>query len=75
MEIYYSDNKLYVQITDQIDFSLINRLKKKLYHILDLYMISNVELTISNNDKYDITLIDDLLKDYNNRYKGIIIVK
>lgn len=75
MEIYYSDNKLYVQITDQIDFSLINRLKKKLYHILDLYMISNIELTISNNDKYDITLIDDLLKDYNNRYKGIIIVK
>ncbi len=75
MEIYYSDNKLYVQITDQIDFSLINRLKKKLYHILDLYMISNIELTISNNDKYDITLIDDLLKDYNNRYNGIIIVK
>ena len=75
MEIYYSDNKLYVQITDQRDFSLINRLKKKLYHILDLYMISNIELTISNNDKYDITLIDDLLKDYNNRYNGIIIVK
>lgn len=75
MEIYYTNDKLYISITDSISFSLINKLKKKMYHILDIYKINNIEIDIENNDKYDETLIDDLINDYDNKYKGIIIVK
>lgn len=75
MEIYYTNDKLYISITDSISFSLVNKLKKKLYHILDIYKINNIEIDIENNDKYDETLIDELIKDYDTKYKGIIIVK
>ncbi|MGN1338105.1 MAG: hypothetical protein ACI4WW_06500 [Candidatus Coprovivens sp.] len=75
MEIYYTNDKLYISITDSISFSLVNKLKKKLYHILDIYKINNIEIDIENNDKYDESLIDELIKDYDTKYKGIIIVK
>ena len=75
MEIYYTNDKLYISITDSISFSLVSKLKKKLYHILDIYKINNIEIDIENNDKYDESLIDELIKDYDTKYKGIIIVK
>ena len=75
MEMYYTNNKLYINIEERINFSLINELKRKLYKIINSYQIQNIELNILNNERYDLSLIDELLNDYNSKYSGTFIVK
>lgn len=75
MEIYYTQDKLYINIEDRINFSLIYKLQKKLYRILDEYKIGNIVINILSNDHYDISLIDDLINDYKSKYNGCIIVR
>lgn len=75
MEIIYTNNTLYVNIEDRINFSLINKLQKKIYRIIDLYHINNIEINILNNTYYDKTLINELIYDYKTKYNGILTVK
>lgn len=75
MEMFYTNDTLYVNIDDRVDFSLIKRLRNKIYHIIDMYHISNIEIKILNDNHFDLTLIDDLINDYKVRYNGRIIVK
>lgn len=75
MEMIYTNNTLYINIEERINFSLINRIQNKLYRIIDTYHISNIEINILNNSHYDTTLIDDLVNDYKIKYNGKIIVK
>lgn len=74
MEIYYSKETLYIELNDSISFTLISKLKRKMYHILDIYKIYNIELKIIDNN-YDKSLIEELIKEYKNKYNGTIIVK
>lgn len=71
----YTNNTLYINIEDRINFTLINRLQKKLYRILDSYHINNICITILNDTYYDTSLIKDLIADYKNKYNGHMIVK
>ncbi len=75
MEIFYTNNTLYINIEDRINFSLIKNLQTKLYRIIDTYHISNIEINILDNSHYDTTLINDLISDYKIKYNGRIIVK
>lgn len=75
MEIYYTQDKLYINIEDRINFSLIYKLQRKLYRILDEYKIGNIVINILSNDHYDVSLIDDLINDYKSKYNGCIIVR
>ena len=75
MEMYYKDNKLYINIEERINFSLINKLQRKLYKIIDEYKIGNIIINILSNEHYDNTLIDELINDYSSKYNGTIIVR
>lgn len=75
MEIFYTGNTLYINIEERINFSLINKLQKKLYAILNNYQIENITLSILNNEHYDKTLLDELVSDYNIKYNGTFIIK
>lgn len=75
MEMYYTNNKLYINIEERINFSLINELKRKLYKIINSYQIQNIELNILNDERFEWALIDELINDYNSKYTGIFIVK
>lgn len=75
MEIYYTQNKLYINIEERVNFSLIYKLQRKLYRILDEYKIANVVINILSNEHYDMSLIDDLISDYRSKYNGNIIVR
>ncbi len=75
MELIYMGNTLYVNIEERINFSLISRLQKKLYRIIDLYHINNIEINIFNNTYYDKTLITELISDYKSKYNGVLTVK
>lgn len=73
--MFYSNNTLYINIEERINFSLINKLQNKLYRIIDTYHIGSIEINILNDSHYDTTLIDDLINDYKIKYNGKIIVK
>ena len=75
MEMVYINDTLYVNIDDRVDFTLIKRLRNKIYRIIDTYHISNIEIKILNDSHYDFTLIDDLINDYGTKYNGRIVVK
>ena len=75
MELFYKDNTLYINIEDRINFTLISKLQKKLYRIIDTYHINNIEINILNDSHYDKTLISDLVNDYRYKYSGKWIVK
>lgn len=69
------NDTLYVNIEDRINFSLISRLQKKLYRIIELYHINNIEINILCNTYYDKTLISEFISDYKAKYNGILTVK
>ena len=54
---------------------MIKKLKSRLFHLIDSYAISNIELNILNNEHYDISLIIELIDDYNRKYSGKLIIK
>lgn len=75
MNIYYTNNTLYINIEDRINFTLINHLQKKLYRIVETYHINNIEIIISDDTHYDQSLIRDLVSDYKAKFNGHLIVK
>lgn len=75
MELIFTNNTLYINIEERINFTLISKLQKKLYRIIDTYHISNIEISILNDSHYDKTLIQDLINDYRYKYNGKLIVK
>lgn len=75
MEMIYTNNTLYVNIEERINFTLIKNLQKRLYRIIDSYHISSIEINILNDSYYDSSLIDDLINDYRVKYSGKLIVK
>ncbi|MGN1371008.1 MAG: hypothetical protein ACI4XM_01825 [Candidatus Coprovivens sp.] len=75
MEMIYTDNTLYINIEDRINFTLIKNLQRRMYRILDSYHINNIEINILNDTYYDISLLQDLINDYKSKYSGKLIVK
>lgn len=75
MEMIYTNNTLYVNIEERINFTLIKNLQKRLYRIIDSYHINSIEINILNDSYYDSSLIDDLINDYRVKYSGKLIVK
>lgn len=71
----YTDSTLYINIEERINFSLINKLQRKLYRIIDTYHINNIEINILNASYYDASLVTDLISDYKMKYNGHLIVK
>ena len=75
MEMIYTNNKLYINIADRINFSLIKKVKYRLFHIIDTYSINEIILSINCNEHYDSSLIYELINEYNRKYDGKLIVK
>lgn len=75
MKMIYINETLYVNIEERINFSMIKKLKSRLFNIIDSYAISNIELNILNNERYDTSLITELLDEYNRKYSGKLIIK
>lgn len=75
MEMIYTNNTLYINIEDRINFTLIKNLQRKLYRIIDSYHIKNIEINIMDNSHFDKTLLQDLINDYKSKYNGKLIVK
>lgn len=74
MEMTYTNNILYINIEERINFSLIKKLKYRLFYLIDSYGIEEIILNINDNH-YDTTLITELINEYNMKYNGKLTVK
>ena len=74
MNIYYTNNTLYVNLNERIDDFNISMLKKRVFNILDDYDIENIVLNIVTDNKNNI-LLDDFINDYNKKYHGNILIR
>jgi hypothetical protein len=74
MEMTYTNNILYINIEERINFSLIKKLKYRLFYLIDSYGIEEIILNINDNH-YDTSLIMELINEYNMKYNGKLTVK
>ena len=74
LNIFYNDNTLYVNLDEYLDGYVLNKLKKRVFNILEDYDIENIVLNIvtSNKNSY---LLDDFIREYKKKFRGNLIVK
>ncbi len=75
MEIYYSNNELYVEVNDRLNTSLINRLERKLSIILNTYNVEKINISIQSSDIINYNSLDRVVDELNKKYNCIFIVK
>jgi Zn-dependent M16 (insulinase) family peptidase len=74
MNIYYTEDTLYINMEDEVNDTTINRLKKRVFGILNDYDINNIVLNIISNYNNQL-LINDFVKEYHAKYSGNLIVR
>ena len=74
MNIFYSDNTLFVKIEEELNDYNINRLKLRVFKIVRDYDILNVVLSISNYKKNNY-LLKEFINEYESTFNGHIKVK
>ena len=74
MNIYYTNNTLFVNIKDEVNDLSVSKLKFRVFSILDDYDIDNIVLNIITSERNDY-LIDLFVREYNQKYHGNILIK
>ncbi len=74
MNIFYSDNTLFVNVYEKLNSYNVNRLKLRVFKIVREYDIENVVLSI-NNCKKNSYLLKDFINEYEVTFNSHIKVK
>ena len=74
MNIFYSDNTLFINFNESINDLSISKLRSRVFNILNDYDIENIVLNIISDNKDNI-LIDEFVKEYYKKYHGNITLK
>lgn len=74
MNIFYSDNTLFVNIYEELNPYNVNRLKLRVFKIVREYDIENVVLSI-NNCKKNSYLLKEFINEYEVTFNSHIKVK
>lgn len=74
MNIFYSDNTLFINMDEEINEYSINRLKTRVFKIVKDYDIENVVLSTSGYKKSNY-LIKNFLEEYESTFNGHIKLK
>ena len=67
MNIFYSNETLFVDLFGEVE---INKVRNKVFSILNEYNISNLEINVKEVFEYKSGTIRDLTNDYHRMYKG-----
>lgn len=74
MNIFYNNDTLYVNMEQNLDVPNMEKLKKRVFNILNDYDIGNIVLNIISNNK-DNYLLDGFIKECRDKYDGNLIIK
>ena len=75
MKFYYKNETLFVQVDTVLDEEFVNRLKRRVFHIIDDYEISHVVFELVSSVKENIPLLTPLEREYRQRYGGTIVFR
>ena len=73
MNIYYTNNTLYINIDEYLTENGVDKMKKRVFGILNDYDIENIVLNVISNN--NTILIDEFINEYHKKYNGNLIVK
>ena len=74
MNIFYTNETLYINLIDIINLDTMEILKKRIFRIINDYDIDNIILNVIGGDKKN-PLIKEFVSEYYNRYSGKLVVK
>ena len=75
MEMVYSDDTLFINMSGIYNSKNISKLKRKMYHVINQYGINNVVIDRKNISKIDDGAFYDMLDDYDIKYGGNLKVE
>jgi len=73
MELYYKNETLFVDITNDITLDTMAMLKRRVFQILDDYGIDKIIINVSGT--YDKEVMNAFKKEYYHKYKGYLLIK
>ncbi len=73
MDIYYKNETLYVDVTNDITVDTMNVLKRRLFRILDDYGIDKIVICILGHSNKE--LLTHFKRLYYQNYKGYLMIK
>lgn len=73
MELYYKNETLFVDVTNDINYDTIGVLERKIFRILDDYGIDKIIISLYGN--YDKDLLNAFKKSYYRKYTGYLFIK
>ncbi len=73
MEVYYKNETLFVDVTNDITIETVALLERRVFKIIDDYGVDKIILSIYGNGNKD--LLNGLKKNYYHKYKGFLLIK
>lgn len=75
MKLYYKNETLFVKVNSVLDEEYVNRLKRRVFHIVDDYEIDHVVFELIHGVKENIFLLQSLEREYRERFGGDILFR
>ena len=70
----YDDDTLYVTVNDKVNEYLYNRLRKRVFNVVNDYAIEKIVLSLVADDKNNL-LVAEFIEEFNKNYTANITVK
>lgn len=73
MEVYYKNETLFVDVTNDITIDTITLLERRIFKIIDDYGVDKIIISLYGNGNKD--LLNGFKKNYYHKYKGFLLIK
>lgn len=70
----YDDDTLYVTVNDKVNEYLYNRLRKRVFNVVNDYAIEKIVLSLVADDKNNL-LVAEFIEEFNKNYTASITIK
>ncbi len=74
MNMVYDDDTLYVTVNDKVNEYLYNRLRKRVFNVVNDYAIEKIVLSLVADDKNNL-LVAEFIEEFNKNYTASITIK
>lgn len=73
MDLYYKNETLYVDVTNDITIETISVMERRIFRIIDDYGVNSIVISILGNSNKG--LLNLFKKNYYHHYKGFLLIK
>ncbi len=73
MDVYYKNETLFVDVTNDITVEVVALLERRIFKIIDEYGVDKIIVSILGS--YNKSLLNNFKKNYYHKYKGFLLVK